>query len=63
VVEDHNRDGGLGEAVAAQVGRLGRVFRLGVSGEPHSAPPRELLERHRLSSRAIEREVLTLIAA
>ncbi len=63
VVEDHNRDGGLGEAVAAQVGRLGRVFRLGVSGEPHSATPRELLERHRLSSRAIEREVLTLIAA
>jgi transketolase len=62
VVEDHNREGGLGEAVAAQVGRLGRVFRLGVSGEPHSATPRELRERHRLSSRAIEREALTLIA-
>jgi transketolase len=63
VVEDHTRDGGLGEAVAAQVGRLGRVFRLGVSGGPRSATPRELLERHRLSSRAIEREALTLIAA
>jgi transketolase len=62
VVEDHNRDGGLGEAVAAQVGRLGRVFRLGVSGEPHSATPRQLLERHRLSSTAIEREALAVAA-
>jgi transketolase len=62
VVEDHNRDGGLGEAVAAQVGRLGRVFRLGVSGEPHSATPQQLLERHRLSSTAIEREALAVAA-
>jgi transketolase len=62
VVEDHNRNGGLGEAVAAQVGRVGRVFQLGVSGEPHSATPEELLERHRLSSRAIEREALAVAA-
>jgi len=62
VVEDHNRDGGLGEAVAAQVGRLGRVFRLGVSGEPRSATPEQLLERHRLSSTAIEREALAVAA-
>jgi transketolase len=62
VIEDHNRNGGLGEAVAAQVGRLGRVFRLGVSGEPHSAAPEELLERHRLSSTAIEREALAVAA-
>jgi transketolase len=62
VVEDHNRSGGLGEAVAGQIGRLGRVFRLGVAGEPHSATPEELLERHRLSSTAIEREALAVAA-
>lgn len=62
VIEDHHRNGGLGEAVASQVGRLGRVFRLGVSGAPHSARPEELLERHRLSSSAIEREALALAA-
>jgi transketolase len=62
VVEDHNRDGGLGDAVAAQVGRLGRVFHLGVSGEPHSATPEELLDRHRLSSTAIESEALAITA-
>jgi transketolase len=62
VIEDHNRRGGLGEAVAAQVGRLGRVFHLGVSGEPHSGKPHELLERHRLSSSAIEREALAIAA-
>ncbi len=62
VVEDHNRDGGLGDAVAAQVGRLGRVFHLGVAGEPHSASPDELLERHRLSGEQIEREALAIAA-
>jgi|GEM_PF-18806 len=63
VVEDHNRDGGLGDAVAAQVGRLGRVFHLGVAGEPHSGTPEELLERHRLSGKQIEREALALAVA
>jgi transketolase len=62
VIEDHNRNGGLGDAVAAQVGRLGRVFRIGVSGEPYSATPQQLLERHRLSSDAIEREALAVAA-
>nr|WP_245232658.1 hypothetical protein [Thiorhodococcus minor] len=62
VIEDHHRNGGLREAVAAQVGRLGRVFHLGVTGAPHSATPEELLERHRLSSRAIEREASALAA-
>jgi transketolase len=62
VVEDHNRDGGLGDAVAAQVGRLTRVFGLGVTGEPHSGTPEELLERHRLSEREIEKEALAIAA-
>jgi len=62
VIEDHNRDGGLGEAIAAQVGRLGRVFHLGVTGEPHSAKPDELMQRHRLSSTEIAREALAVAA-
>ncbi|MCF7995807.1 MAG: transketolase [Chromatiaceae bacterium] len=62
VIEDHNRDGGLGDAVAAQVGRLGRVFQLGVSGEPRSGAPDELMERHRISGQHIEREALAVAA-
>jgi len=62
VIEDHNRNGGLGDAVAAQIGRVGRVFNLGVSGEPHSGTPEQLMERHRLSSGAIEREALAVAA-
>ena len=62
VIEDHHRDGGLGDAVAAQVGRLGRVFQLGVSGEPRSGAPGELMERHRISGQQIEREVLAIAA-
>ncbi|MCF8017632.1 MAG: transketolase [Chromatiaceae bacterium] len=62
VIEDHHRDGGLGDAVAAQVGRLGRVFQLGVSGEPRSGAPDELMERHRISGQQIEREALAVAA-
>ncbi|WPL18393.1 Transaldolase [Thiorhodovibrio winogradskyi] len=62
VVEDHHRDAGLGDAVAAQIGRLARVFRLGVSGDPRSGAPEQLLERHRLSGRQIEREALAIAA-
>ena len=62
VVEDHSRDGGLRDAVAAQVGRLTRVFGLGVAGEPHSGTPEELLARHRLSEREIEKEALAIAA-
>jgi transketolase len=61
VVEDHVRAGGLGEAVAAQVGRLGRVFRLGVAREPGSAAPDEQLARHRLSAEAIEGAALAAL--
>ncbi|MBK1619306.1 transaldolase [Lamprobacter modestohalophilus] len=62
VIEDHHRDGGLGDAVAAQVGRLGRVFQLGVSGEPRSGSPEDLMERHRISGQQIEREALAIAA-
>jgi transketolase len=62
VVEDHNRNGGLGDAVAAQVGRLGRVFALGIAGEPHSGTPEALMQRHRISGREIELEALAIAA-
>jgi transketolase len=62
VVEDHHRQGGLGDAVSAHVGRLGRVFRMGVSGEPHSGSVEELLERHHLSADAVTHEALSVAA-
>jgi transketolase len=62
VVEDHSLYGGLGDAVSAEIGRIGRVFRLGVTGEPRSGSPAELMERHRISSRAIEQEALAVAA-
>jgi transketolase len=61
VVEDHNRNGGLGDAVAAAVGRLSRVFTLGIAGEPHSGTPEELMERHRISACQIEREARAIL--
>jgi hypothetical protein len=48
--------------VAAQVGRLGAVFRLGVTGDPRSGAPQELMERHRISGTQIEREALAVAA-
>ncbi len=62
VIEDHYLHGGLGEAVSSQVGRLARVFRMGVSGEPHSGSPRELFARHHISMDAVVREA-TAVAA
>jgi transketolase len=62
VIEDHNRHGGLGEAVSSQIGRLGRVFRMGITGEPHSGSPRELFERHHISTDAVVREASAVAA-
>lgn len=62
VIEDHHLYGGLGDAVSAQVGRLARVFRMGVTGEPHSGTPGELFELHRLSSDSVVQEALSLAA-
>jgi transketolase len=62
VIEDHHLNGGLGDAVAARLGRIGRVFRLGVTGEPQSGRPEELMERHRISSEAIEHEAMAVAA-
>lgn len=62
VVEDHRVCGGLGDAVSNAIGPTGRVLRLGVTGEPHSGSPQELLRRHHISTDNIEREVLILPA-
>jgi transketolase len=55
-VEDHSAWGGLGDAVAAEV-RAQKLIRLAVREVPRSATPKEELERHGISARAIVRAV------
>jgi transketolase len=61
-VEDHAIDGGLGDAVAAAVGGLAPVHRMGVAQIPHSGSEAELLDRCGISRHAIEERVLALAA-
>jgi transketolase len=61
VVEDHNKSGGLGDAVSAQVGRLAQVFRMGITNEPRSGTPRELLDRHHISRGQILLKALSIV--
>jgi transketolase C-terminal domain/subunit len=66
VVEDHAVAGGLGDAVAALVGGIAPVYRLGVQELPRSGPSAELLDRTRHfapSSRAARIAACSLIAA
>jgi transketolase len=60
VVEDHAIDGGLGDAVAAAVGPIKPVHRLGITQLPRSGPGEELLVRYGISCSAIEENVLRL---
>ena len=62
VVEDHHLYGGLGDAVSGQVGRLARVFRMGITGEPHSGTPEELFERHHISATSVASEAIAVAA-
>jgi transketolase len=62
VVEDHAVDGGLGDAVAATVGAMAPVHRLGIRQLPRSGASDELLDRYGISRRAIEENVLRLAA-
>ena len=62
VVEDHAINGGLGDAVAAAVGALAPVHRLGISKLPRSGKKDELLDYCGISRRAIEAKVLALAA-
>lgn len=60
VVEDHSIHGGLGDAVAAELGPGVRLVRHGVSTTPRSGKSAELLDRHGISRRALVETVLTL---
>jgi transketolase len=62
VVEDHAIDGGLGDAVAAAVGSIAPVHRLGITQLPRSGASKELLERYGISRRTIEEHALQLAA-
>lgn len=61
VVEDHWIDGGLGDAIAAELaadGHAAPIHRLAVRGQPRSGDPRTLLGRMGISSADIVREVV-----
>lgn len=61
-VEDHWKEGGLGDAVAGELSRDGvKVHKLAVTGLPHSGQPEELLERHGISSECIVKKVEELL--
>ena len=62
VVEDHAIDGGLGDAVAAAVGGMAPVHRLGIDKLPRSGKPNELLDHYGISRHAITEKVLALAA-
>jgi transketolase len=62
VVEDHAINGGLGDAVAAAVGGMAPVHRLGIAEMPRSGKKDELLEHYGISRHAIEERVLSLAA-
>jgi transketolase len=62
VVEDHAADGGLGDAVAAAVGGIAPVHRLGIRELPRSGAGSELLDRFGISRGAIEQRALQLAA-
>lgn len=62
-VEDHFREGGLGEAVLSAVATAGMaltVRQLAVEGVPHSGKPEELLEAFGISARHIAAAVEAL---
>jgi transketolase len=61
-VEDHWIDGGLGDAVAANVASHAPLIRLAVHNEPHSATAEQLLQIHGISREAIHNHVLALVS-
>ena len=61
VVEDHNKTGGLGDAVSAQIGRLGLVYRMGITNEPRSGKPEELMELYHISRNQILLKALSIV--
>ena len=60
-VEDHYPEGGLGDAVAGELGADGiRVYKLAVFELPHSGKPEELLAKYGIDANAIARKVKSL---
>src|SRR6516162_5847 len=53
VVEDHYKEGGLGDAVLEVVGNQAKVTQLAVHEIPRSGPPEALIEKYGISSRHI----------
>ncbi len=60
VVEDHWRDGGLGDAVTHALGGPAQLRFLAVGSEPRSGTAEQLLDRHGISRRAIVEEISEL---
>ncbi len=57
-VEDHYREGGLGDAVLDAVASEGiKVHKLAVNSLPRSGKPEELMERHGITAACIARKV------
>ena len=63
-VEDHYREGGLGDAVLEAVAEAGvATHSLAVKEIPRSGPPRKLLERYGIGRAAIVTEVRRIVGA
>ena len=60
VVEDHYKEGGLGDAVLEAVGNQARVTQLAVHEIPRSGPPEALIEKYGISSSHIVAAVKAL---
>jgi transketolase len=60
-VEDHWIDGGLGDAVTANIDTRKSVIRLAVDTEPHSGTQEQLLRIHGISRDAIRDQVMDLV--
>jgi transketolase len=61
VVEDHFRNGGLGDAIASLLAGKTILHHLAVDELPRSGEPQELLEKYGISAAHIERAVKQLI--
>jgi transketolase len=59
-VEDHWIEGGLGDAVAANISPRTPVIRLAVHDEPHSGTQKQLMRIHGISREAIHDQILKL---
>lgn len=60
-VEDHHKEGGIGEAVASALSGIAPVYTLAVEKMPHSGKPDELLEYEGISANAICKIVKKLV--